>query len=187
MWTASWQTMGPFTWSFCNKNIGRSLDKVSIVSSEIGRLRKCEGEQLPPRSSSNRRTGKVQLDKRGERKYRKRPVLCAVSARYFVISLRNQGNSETLQEKTEEFLYDFYDSAWPALPSIFWNFLLNATSFRFLACEPEVDGSRLILHWMETLIEWLLLNIFFRTLPDLLEMNFIYIIIVYRFVGYLYL
>lgn len=93
-----------------------------------------------PRSPSNRRTWKVQLDKRGERKYRKRPVLCAVSARYFVISRWNQGNSETRLEKTEEFLWlDFYDST-PALPLIFWNFPHNSRprAFVFLPCEPEV-------------------------------------------------
>lgn len=182
MWTASWQTMGPFTRSFCNKNIGRSLDKVSIVSSEIGRLRKCEGNSSP-RLSSNRKTGKVQLDKRGERKYRKRPVLCAVSARYFVISLRNQGNSETLQQKTEEFLYDFYDSGL-LCPPFSEISLLNVTSFRFLACEPEVDGSRMILHdgdfYRVTVAENFFLNI------AIFVRNEFYLLVVYRF-GYLYL
>lgn len=104
----------------------------------------------------------MQLDKRGERKYRKRPVLCAVSARYFVISLRNQGNSETLQQKTEEFLYDFYDSGL-LCPPFSEISLLNVTSFRFLACEPEVDGSRMILHdgdfYRVTVVENFFLNI----------------------------
>lgn len=171
MWTASWQTMGPFTRSFCNKNIGRSLDKVSIVSSEIGRLRKCEGNSSPDCRviGGQERCSSIKEEKgsiESVRFYAQFPP--AILSFLYEI----KATVKLCNRRRKNFSTTFTTLACSALHFLKFPYLMSRA---FVS--SRVNRKWMDLEWfstMETFIEWLLLKNFFWILPYLLEMNFIY-------------